>query len=164
MAWPVNFAPAAWHRLTSDELVAGPTYIFFYENLMDRATLNLVNGKAFTALQLRLAILKGYRRLRIAAADYPGVTVAAGCQVPGKIVRGRTPDAVTCSDYFYDDQYDRQNVIVEISGGRRIKAATYVASERMPLDDDECDLEDWRTRHRRRYLNRVRDWAHFHAE
>ena len=78
MAWPVNFAPAAWHRLTSDELVAGPIYTFFLWKF---------NGP--------------------------------------------------CSAQ---------------------------SGERMPLDDDEWDYEDWRTRHRRRYLNRVRDWARFHAE
>ena len=131
---------------------------------MDRSVLNLVTGTDFTAVQLRPAVLKDYSRLRVAAAEYPAVTVAAGCQVPGVIVRGLSPYAVTRLDRFENDRYDRQNVVVETSGGRAIKAAAYVASERMLLDEDEWDFEDWRNRNRRRYLDRVRDWARRYAE
>ena len=74
---------------------------------MDRAVLNLVSGTDFTAAQLRPAVLRDFRRLRVSAANYPGITVAAGCQVPGVIVRGLTPDAVTRLDRFENDRYDR---------------------------------------------------------
>jgi len=144
--------------------LAGPTYtFFFYGTLMDRAVLNLVSGREFTVVQLRPAILKGYRRLCVSNAVYPGIVPVKGSDVAGVVVRGITPAVATRLDAFENDGYDRTNVTVQTYAGRRVKAAAYVATDRMSLDEVEWKFNAWLKQHRRHYLGRVRMWAKAYA-
>ena len=93
-------------------------------------------------MQLSSEILIDYRQLRFAVVDCAANTVSAGCNVPRMIVWGITLEAVKCLELLESDRYNRQDVVVEISVGRAIKAALYIAGEVMFLRGDEWDFED----------------------
>lgn len=140
--------------------MAGIGYtFFFYGTLMDPQVLSWVTGVPFDPIRLRPAVLSGFRRVYVADVSYPAIYADPESDVTGCLVRGISAAAANRIDQFENDGYDRQNLRVRTANGGDVPAAVYVAGKRMALTDQDWDFQNWRRRHKRRYLERLKYWV-----
>ena len=72
------------------------------------------------------ARLAGYRRAPVIGVEYPGMIPAADGRVEGILYLDLPASAWPRLDAFEGDEYQRSEVEVELAGGRRLMAWTYV--------------------------------------
>lgn len=123
---------------------------------MDRALLSRVTGVHFDAAQLRPGLLKDYKRVRVAKVTYPAIFGSVGNEVEGVIVHGITRSIMSLLDDFEHEEYDRQNVVVELINGRSVDAMAYIAGPNMVLDEDAWDFQVWRRCHQQQFLENLK--------
>jgi len=122
---------------------------------MDPVVLSRVTRIRFDDVQLHSALLKDHKRVQVAKANYPAIFRSEGCKVEGIVVHGITPTIMARLDEFEDVGYERQTVFVELSNGRCVSAAAYVASPKMPLVEKPWDFQAWQLNHRENFLKRL---------
>lgn len=174
----------------------GDNTLFFYGTLLAPPVLHRViygissptptTHPAMTYLQIRPALLRGYRRHRVAYADYPAIVPEAGGLVRGSVVSGLTQGDVYRLDIFEGSQYGKAEVEVEVLEGvsvyeaapegqdgdkktteaeattqakETVKAQTYVWSSSLKdLDPREWDFEEFKKSKMRRWMGDA-TWA-----
>lgn len=105
----------------------GDHTLFFYGTLLAPPVLHRViygtstptpeTHPAMNYLRIRPALLRGYRRHRVAYADYPAVVPESGGVVRGSVVSGLTQGDVYRLDIFEGSQYAKADVDVEVLEG-----------------------------------------------
>lgn len=171
----------------------GDHTLFFYGTLLAPPVLHRViygtttptpeTHPAMTYLRIRPALLRGYRRHRVAHADYPAIVPEAGGVVRGSVVSGLTQGDVYRLDIFEGSQYGKADVQVEVLEGvsvyeaaprdgqeeetaaageaakEIVQAQTYVwSAPRNYLDPQEWDFEDFKRHKMRRWMGDA-TWA-----
>jgi hypothetical protein len=103
------------------------------------------------------AILHGYRRSRVAHADYPGVLADAEHEVRGTYVTNITATNLYHLDRFEGDDYERRTVRVSLLSkvgndkgegnveGDQKECSVYVFLDPAALEGREWDFEEFRT-------------------
>ena len=86
------------------------------------------------------AELPGYRRGRLHGKCYPGITACQDQSVNGMLLQGLRPRELAILDAFEDQLYQRTNVSVIDSDGRRVQAEAYCVAERYRR---QLTLHDW---------------------
>ena len=98
-------------------------YLFVYGSLMnDEVTQALLQ----CPLMREPAMLKGYQRVGVRGASYPGIFAKANEQVAGQVISGLTADQWHRLDEFEGEYYSRTLVTVELTSGEGCEAWAYV--------------------------------------
>ena len=101
-----------------------PDHCFTYGSLMCDDIMGAVCAAApLSPLPARLA---GFRRAPVIGVEYPGMVPAADGLVEGVLYLDLPATAWPRLDAFEGDEYQRSEVEVELAGGRRLMAWTYV--------------------------------------
>ncbi|TLD18821.1 gb [Venturia nashicola] len=151
--------------MSSTTSLVGPHAAFFYGTLMAPKVLrrvcygpNAQNSATSTAVTVRPALLKSYRRHRVLGAEYPAIVPHACSTVRGTLVEGLTDGDIWRLDIFEGDEYERKKVSVRVitneeqgTGepsedqlGDEILAESYIwiAGEHQ-LEDEEWDFDEF---------------------
>lgn len=149
--------------MSSTDSLIGPHTAFFYGTLMAPKVLSRVcHGPAAhqsatsTAITVRPALLKSYRRHRVLGAEYPAIIPHQSTTVRGTLVEGLTDGDMWRLDLFEGDEYERKKVCVRViineekgTGepsdeqlGDEVQAESYIwiAGEHQ-LEDEEWDFD-----------------------
>jgi hypothetical protein len=129
---------------------------FFYGTLMDRDVLTAVIGRVPPAHRWRPARLAGYRRVYRALASYPILVEAPGQAVDGILADGLGRREAAKLDAFEGDEYRLIERTVMTDGGVPIVAHLFLPVAGVPATGVEWALADWRRRHKREFLRRMR--------
>ncbi|MBL8659460.1 MAG: gamma-glutamylcyclotransferase [Rhodospirillales bacterium] len=121
---------------------------------MDPAVLAAVIGRRPGTDLRRRASIEGYRRVYRDGAAYPVLIPAAGERVSGLLVEGLNDRDRRRLDAFEGGDYVARTVPVRTDRGE-VRAWMFVPRPGVPATSAPWSLDDWRRRHRRRYLERV---------
>ncbi|ETN36698.1 uncharacterized protein HMPREF1541_08976 [Cyphellophora europaea CBS 101466] len=167
----------------------GDHTLFFYGTLLAPPVLHRViygtsspdptSHPAMRYLTIRPALLRDYRRHRVASADYPAIIPEKGGTVRGSVVSGLTEGDVFRLDVFEGSQYTKGTVEVEVLEGvaldelapeagvgkaadttptstkkpEMVTAQTYIWTDGPTwLDPREWDFEDFKKHKMRRWM------------
>ncbi|KAE9968560.1 hypothetical protein EG328_007493 [Venturia inaequalis] len=145
--------------------LVGPHTAFFYGTLMAPKVLRRVchgphahDSATSTAITVRPALLKSYRRHRVLGAEYPAIVPHEPSTVRGTLVEGLTDGDIWRLDLFEGDEYERKKVSVRVitskeqgTGepseedlGDEVQAESYIwiAGEHQ-LEDGEWDFDEF---------------------
>lgn len=114
-------------------------HAFTYGSLMWADIMARVCGREFAAEPASLA---GHRRHPVQGQDYPGLRIAAGHVVPGRLYRDVDAAAWARLDAFEGEEYERVDVVVALADGTMLPAQAYrfldaFAHRLLPGDWDE---------------------------
>lgn len=133
---------------------------FFYGTLLDDDVLERVLDRAVPARATDAAVLLGFARYQAIGEVYPVVVPAPAERVVGRLVSGiRSIDAKRLTA-FEGPGYGQREVVVV--GERRgvVTARLFVPQpSRLRPAPQAWSLDEWRRRHKRRYLEGVKIWA-----
>lgn len=127
---------------------------FFYGTLMDRAVLAAVLGRAPPGPS-RPGSLDGYRRVFRQGASYPVLVPAAGESVAGIIMGGLGEGDARRLEDFEGSDYTLRELPVRLGRVRSVGALVFMPRPGVPASSTPWSPEEWRRRHRRRYLQHV---------
>lgn len=127
---------------------------FFYGTLMDRAVLAAVLGRAPPGPS-QPGSLDGYRRVFRAGASYPVLVPAAGESVAGIVMGGLGEGDARRLEVFEGSDYTLRELPVRLGRGRSIDALVFIPRTGVPASSTAWSPEEWRRRHRRRYVQHV---------
>ncbi|MEM9025462.1 MAG: gamma-glutamylcyclotransferase family protein [Verrucomicrobiota bacterium] len=114
-----------------------PEHLFVYGTLMEPEVLRRLLGHV---LEMRPAVIRGYRRFRVRNAVYPGIVAASPeSSTTGKILSGLLESDWKTLDAFEGDEYERLLVETSLESGETIPAATYVFRDPANLTDELWD-------------------------
>lgn len=113
-------------------------HLFVYGSLM---YLPIWERMITTPYQRLPARLKKHRRLAIKGADYPALIPASHYEVQGIVVLSLQRDDLRHLDRFEGEEYQRHVVNVELEGGRRLKAETYLYRPALASRLRRCDWD-----------------------
>ncbi|MGF1641142.1 MAG: gamma-glutamylcyclotransferase family protein [Rhodospirillales bacterium] len=130
---------------------------FFYGTLMDVAVLSAVIGRPADRLCRERAFVDGYRRVRRLGATYPILIPMPGARVDGILASGLRPADTTRLCVFEGDDYDLVEIPVRASARGPRRAMAFLARPDVPASSEEWTIADWRRRHRKAYLLRLRN-------
>jgi gamma-glutamylcyclotransferase (GGCT)/AIG2-like uncharacterized protein YtfP len=103
-------------------------------------------GKAYEDLhEFHPAVLDGFARFRVRAADYPGIIPAEGERVRGVYATGLTEANMLKLDHFEGFEYVKKKVTVRLVDTEEEKEATvYVYLHPAELERTEWDFEHFK--------------------
>lgn len=99
-----------------------PLHCFTYGSLMWADIMARVCGHEFASEPASLA---GHRRHPVRGQDYPGLQIAPGGLVPGRLYLDVTAAAWARLDAFEGPEYERVDVVVALADGRSLPAQVY---------------------------------------
>jgi hypothetical protein len=133
---------------------------FFYGTLRDRDLLSLVLGRPVARDALRPATLLDWRRCAARGVTYPILVRERGATTEGDVLDGVSPPERRRLSIYEGEGYRLARVFATIDGstprGMLLFAPTGNAP---PALDQDWSLEDWRTRHKARAIEVVRENA-----
>lgn len=129
--------------------------LFFYGSLLDEDVRAAVLG-ALAPEAVAPATLAGWRRVTAPGAIFPIVLRAPGATVDGVIARDMSAAAVRRLDAYEGTGYRLEPVQVTLADGTACDAQVYVPVRSFAGSGKPWDLEDWRRRHKRRFLARMK--------
>lgn len=97
--------------------------LFTYGSLMCEDIMTSVVG---APLRSTPAILPGYRRFLVRDEQYPGVIIAEGGSVAGRVYHDIAPEGWSRLDRFEGEMYDRAPVTVRYDSGVEAQVCCYV--------------------------------------
>jgi hypothetical protein len=125
---------------------------FFYGTLMDEDVRRAVLGVRSLA-PTEKAILKGWRRVRMAGVSYPMIVRARNHEVEGILMHGIDARARDLLQRYEGDEYTMLAVEVETGDASKLSARMFVPRPGLTVRGrGPWDLETWRRRHKRRFL------------
>ena len=133
---------------------------FFYGTLQDNEVLETVLGRPVPDSAKDIAELGGYIRVRGEDVTYPVVMPVPGGRVVGILVTGIEPGEADRLADFEGSGYDQRTV--DVVGKRRGAVAARIFVPNLSVlgaSHEAWTLDDWRRRHKSRYLEDVRSWV-----
>ena len=130
-------------------------HCFTYGSLMWADIMARVCGREFASEPASLA---DHQRHPVRGQDYPGLRIAAGGLVPGRLYLDVTEEAWARLDAFEGAEYERADIVVALADGRTLSAQVYrfraeVADRLLPGDwDAEAFAREGRQRFIARYV------------
>jgi gamma-glutamylcyclotransferase (GGCT)/AIG2-like uncharacterized protein YtfP len=113
------------------------THLFVYGTLMCEDIMQEVSG---CLPEHRRGVLEGYTRLRVREHVYPGLLQRTGNRVDGVVYLNVPASAYERLDRFEGEMYTRRTVSIDIDGGGRLTAETYVMR---PEQVDRLEEAEW---------------------
>ncbi len=129
--------------------------LFFYGSLLDEDVRDAVLG-ALAPAAVEPATLAGWRRVTAPGAIFPIVLRAPGAAVDGVIARDVSGPAVRRLDAYEGTGYRLEPVQVTLADGTACTAQVYVPVRGFVGSGRAWDLDEWRRRHKRRFLARMK--------
>jgi gamma-glutamylcyclotransferase (GGCT)/AIG2-like uncharacterized protein YtfP len=125
--------------------------LFAYGTLMCDDIMRAVSGRTYSG---EIAILRGYRRLRVRGEHYPGLAEDTGASVDGVLYQRLPGPAWERLDRFEGPMYQRRCVSVELADGRSLLAQTYVVRPEYTwlLEDSEWDFRSFLRQGKARFV------------
>ncbi|CAO3632430.1 unnamed protein product [Cunninghamella blakesleeana] len=132
--------------------------VFFYGTLMSTEIMILcgvscpevLRTAKIATLELNTATLKGYKRLAVKHAAYPGIIPSdnQNDQVEGILCQGLSLDDVSALDAYEDDEYERRVLDVTLKkNDEKITCQVYIwIAGNDQLEDFDWDYQDWEKR------------------
>jgi hypothetical protein len=137
---------------------------FFYGTLLDDDVFPLVTGRSLAPRDRCRAAIDGYLRVFREGASYPILVATAGGRVEGALVGGVGPREAERLKTFEGDEYALIQLIVHRHNGGPVGAHVFMAKTWVPGSADVWDFANWRRRHKRRYLARLRGPGNWTAD
>lgn len=131
---------------------------FFYGTLMDPDVCRAVLGDRAEVLDIRPALLTGYRRVRANCGNYPVLVRRRGGLVPGVLVEGLDYEALLAMAHFEGKEYEPRRALTIDRHGRRVTAWLFLPNRLRLATDRSWDLHRWRRSGKRLLLRQVRRW------
>lgn len=128
--------------------------LFVYGTLLDPAVRRLVTGRRDRCAPAP-ARIGHWRRIAIAGVSYPILVRRPAGVVRGLMLRGLEPRALARLDAYETDEYVRLPAVVATAAGRR-RTMLYATARPVVAAPRRWSLADWRMRHRRAFLDRLR--------
>ncbi|MSO55013.1 MAG: gamma-glutamylcyclotransferase [Rhodospirillales bacterium] len=133
---------------------------FFYGTLQDNEVLEPVLGRPVPDSAKDVAELAGYIRVRGQGVTYPVVMPVPDARVVGILVTGIESGEADRLAAFEGPGYDQRTV--DVVGKRRGVVAALIFVPNLSVlgaSQEPWSLDDWRRRHKSRYLEDVRSWV-----
>tara|TARA_R110001592_G_scaffold283010_3_gene550884 strand:- start:13842 stop:14309 length:468 start_codon:yes stop_codon:yes gene_type:complete len=127
---------------------------FFYGTLMDQDLRAAVFGGPCASV--RPAVLKGYRRRRVAGETYPALAPARHSHVDGLLIAGVSPAMAARTSVYEGDQYDAVSLAVTTTYGAACDAWTFLPQAHVRLSTHDWSLDTWQQQHKSRALASAR--------
>lgn len=124
---------------------------FFFGTLMDRDVLERVLGRRVPDAELAPARLPGYRRVKVAAAEYPTLVPAPGETVDGVLLGSASRRDAARIVHFEGEEYEARVLPVRLGDGRSAAARVFLARDSMGRSGEPWELSGW-ARHRKEAL------------
>ncbi len=131
---------------------------FFYGTLMDPDVCRAVLGDCAEALEIRPALLTGYRRVRANCGNYPVLVRRRGGFLPGLLVEGMTYEALLAIAHFEGQEYEPRRALIIDRNGRRVTAWLFLPNHPRLATDRSWDLHRWRNSGKHLLLRQLRRW------
>lgn len=131
---------------------------FFYGSLTDPDVLALVLGRP--RARAVPAVLRGWRRWRVAGEAYPLIAPAPGERVEGVAV-DVAPAETRRLAWYEGDDYEPRELEVELAGGARAAAWVFVPKPNLAHAGELWDPAVWAREHKAELLAAARCWMAF---
>jgi len=118
------------------------THLFAYGTLMCEDIMQEVSG---CLPEHRRGVLKGYARRLVKGQVYPGLLQHEGNRVDGVVYQNVPASAWERLDRFEGEMYARRAVSIEMDGGGRLTAETYIVRPEYldRLEEAEWDFSEF---------------------
>lgn len=124
---------------------------FFYGTLIDADVRRLVLGR-LAPDDVEPAILRGWRRVKLAGVTYPGIVSDAKGRVEGVLARGLGRMARRRLERYEGDEYALVPAAVAAANGKTVAAQMFVSGQALKRASGVWTIADWQRRHKRRFL------------
>jgi gamma-glutamylcyclotransferase (GGCT)/AIG2-like uncharacterized protein YtfP len=129
---------------------------FFYGTLIEPGILHAVLHRRVSPARRRLAVLRGYRRVYREGAFYPVLVAEAASEVEGIVVSALTAREVALLTAYEGAEYEIRECPVRLSGGAVVRAKVFLSRVAREASRVPWTLEEWRRRHGRPLVRRLR--------
>lgn len=129
---------------------------FFYGTLLDRDVTALVLGRRLPPRAFVPATLHGYTRYRAKGVTYPIIVREPNGTVPGAVVGGLGSLDVARLAAYEGPRYRIAPLTVEVNGALTTVSVFEPIEKRFEPVDGPWDLALWQRRHKRAFVDRVR--------
>ena len=133
--------------------------LFFYGTLLDADLRRAVLGAGAERIELRPAVLPGFRCTRSSYGDFPVLLRRSGGRVKGALAEGFDRTDLLRIGNFEGEDYAPARALVIGEDGRRRRAWIYLANLPGPVERRPWSLRGWQLRSKSRLMARVRLWA-----
>lgn len=118
--------------------------------------IRIVLHRTIDDLEIRDAVLEGYRRVAVPARSYPTGIAALGSKIHGKLVSGLTEEDLRRLDAYEASFYVRTTVSVQTDRGMA-KAFAYIdGRDPLPFPIREWDAETYEKEHLATFINTLK--------
>ena len=126
-------------------------HVFAYGTLEIPEVMEAVTGKSWASAEARA---RGFAKFLLKGRIYPGMTVVQGSICSGKVYYHIDPRTIEILDAFEDEVYAREQIEVEVEGGRVLQAHAYLIrpQDRACLTAAPWQPDEFKSRHLVRYL------------
>ncbi len=136
------------------------THVFTYGTLEIPEVMEAVTGRPWASAQ---AWIKGFAKFLLKGRIYPGMTAVQGSICSGRVYYRIDSRTLEILDAFEDEVYTREQIEVEVEGGRFLQAHAYLIrpQDRACLTAAPWQPDDFKSEHLVRYLEACKT---FHRE
>ena len=120
---------------------------------MDADVADQILGRPLASFMPEPATLTGYKRVYVAGATYPGITLAADSSVDGILAKGVTAEEVDRLDIFEGPDYETHNVSIELASGEQVEARVFVPVPLLSLTHTPWSLKKWQETEKTTFLD-----------
>ncbi len=132
--------------------------VFFYGTMMDPDVRRLVLGDRAAELEIRPALLPGFRRVAAARGDYPMLLRRAASRVGGQLADGLgQADLQRLMHFEGPDYLPSREAVIGPSGERRW-ACVLLPRSGVRASRRAWDYRRWQLRRKSRLLPQIRAW------
>jgi gamma-glutamylcyclotransferase (GGCT)/AIG2-like uncharacterized protein YtfP len=129
---------------------------FFYGTLIEPEILHAVLNRTVHPALRRTAVLHGYRRVYRKGASYPVLAADAASEVEGIVVSALTAPDVALLTAYEGAEYEIRELPVRISRDGLVLAKVFLPRAACEASRVPWVLEEWRWRHGRALVRRLR--------
>jgi len=119
-----------------------PARLFVFGSLMDADLLGVVLGRDVSALPMRFAHIRGFRRRRALGESYPVLQPTPNGIVEGMLIEGLDLHDLDRLQYYETADY-RLECFDALCGDERLPAHVFVSTGRLEASDEGWDLGAW---------------------
>jgi len=127
---------------------------FFYGTLRDAAVRRIVLGLDMASTSIDPATLQGYRCAPVENGRFPGLVRSVDDVAQGMLVRAVPIEAAIRTSFFEGEvaDYSVDSVTVDLEGGRKESAWTYLPTASLTLSAGYWSLSRWQRTYRAGFI------------
>lgn len=133
--------------------------LFAYGSLMYSDVIRIVLNRAIDDLEIRHAVLDGYRRVAVPGRPYPTGIPQPGSRIRGKIITGLSKKDLARLDAYEEAFYVRQTITVQTERGMEEALAYIDGRSPLPFAAEEWDAEFFIKEHLFEFVEKLKkEW------